>query len=1033
MIDRRWLCVLAGFALLPSATLAQDKDAAGIQFFESKIRPVLSKYCYECHSGQAKKLRADLLLDSKAGMLKGGVSGPAFEPGKARGSLLIKALEHDGDTKMPSQSTKLPKEIIADFVKWIDMGAPDPRTGKVASNKREIDIEKGREFWSFRRLAEVAPPQVKNASWAKTPVDRFILAKLEDKGLSPNGAVAQERLLRRAYYDLLGLPPTPEEIDAFVKDASVKPQAAYEKVIDRLLASERFGERWARHWFDVMRFAESGGYEFDKDRPTAHHYRDFVIKALNQDMPFDQFVRLQVAGDLLKPGDYDAHAATGFLVAGPFPGQTTAKTLSLIRYDHLDDMLSTLGSSMLGLSLGCARCHEHKYDPIPQEDYYRLLANLGRTDSVDAKINTEPAAFAKAKAEFDQAHAPFLKARDQYEQREMPMLLNTFWLANKDKAAPSWLTLTPVEAKSKGTLDKMPDGSVLFKGKAQKGDAYTIVAHTMQKKLKGLRLETLSDQALPKATAGLGVDGGFLLTEISVVATPLNAAAKTKIKPLAVKLKATDEAVKLAIDGNAKTGWAGNKEHAAQFEFDGDVGFDGGTMLTVTLKFDDAFAIGRPRLALTTTTAKLQDNAEPQLDTELRTVLAATNGQWKVEQRDAIMLWWRKVDKMADAILVDLETHAKKEPQPKLVTVFSATGNRGGEVHFLIRGEVEKKREVAKAGFSLVLTNHEESDAHWLSSAPTPPKEKPKKVVPQPKGKGPKTFTPVPRVGEESDLRGPSAEPRIALANWLVDADHGAGHLVARVIVNRLWQHHMGKGIVGTPNDFGAQGDAPTHPELLDYLAHELVKNGWKLKPIHKLIMTSAVYQQSPEINAKAQAADPKNTLWWRHPTRRLEAEAIRDAVLTAAGTLDTKMYGLGTLDVNNPRRSVYLTVKRSQMVPMLQMFDMPEPVQSIGERSVTTVPTQSLAFMNSPLVRGAAQKLAARIRPKTPDGLGQAIEQAYLIALSRRPTETERERMESFVQRQAVSYGMTATARDQALADYCQVMLCLNEFIYVD
>jgi hypothetical protein len=263
--------------------------------------------------------------------------------------------------------------------------------------------------------------------------------------------------------------------------------------------------------------------------------------------------------------------------------------------------------------------------------------------------------------------------------------------------------------------------------------------------------------------------------------------------------------------------------------------------------------------------------------------------------------------------------------------------------------------------------------------------------------------------------------------------EHGGGHLLARVIVNRLWQHHMGKGIVATPNDFGAQGDAPTHPEMLDYLASELVRGGWNLKPIHKLIMTSAVYQLSPEPSPAAQQIDPKNTLWWRHPTRRLEAEAIRDAVLAVAGTLDAKTYGPGTRDVNSPRRSVYLTVKRSQMVPFLQMFDMPEPVQSIGERSVTTVPTQSLAFMNSPLVRGAAQKLAARIRPKTPDAMGQSVEQAYLTALSRRPTETERERMQSFIDRQSASYGATPQARDQALADFCQIMLCLNEFIYVD
>lgn len=1006
---RRTLLIVA-LICWPAVAGAGEKNAAGIQFFENKIRPVLSTHCYECHSEKSKKLRADLLLDSKDGMLKGGVSGPALVPGKAKESLLLKALEHDGPTKMPSQNKKLSKEIIADFAKWIDMGAPDPRTGKAASGKRVIDVEKGRTFWSFQRLAETTPPAVKNPKWVKTPIDRFILAKLEEKSLAPNGPVAHERLLRRAYFDAIGLPPTPEEIDAFLKDCTASsPQAAYEKVIDRLLSSERFGERWARHWFDVVRFAESGGYEFDKDRPSAHHYRDFVIKAFNEGMPFDEFVRLQIAGDLLRPGDYHATAATGFLVAGPFPGQTTAKTIQLIRYDHLDDMLSTLGSSMLGLSLGCARCHEHKYDPIPQEDYYRLLANLSRTDSTDAKINTDAVAFAKAKAAFDQAHAPFLKARDDYERAELPKQIQAFWSTHKDRPAPPWLILDLVDAKGKSPLQKQSDGSVLATGKPQKNDAYTLVAHTSQKKIKALRLEALAE----KNGLGLSADGGFLLTEVAVVATPLQPAAKAKIKPVTVKLKvgavtaqSANAPLAAAIDGNAKTGWSvgasKDKAHAAVFEFEGDIGFDGGTVLTVTLKFDgDAAPIARPRLAIATGPAPLDGTAEAQLVSELRTVLAATKGEWKPEQRSSALPWWRKIDAKADAIYQALETHAKQEPQPKLVNVFSATGNKGGDVYFLIRGEVEKKREIAKAGFIQVLVGPADGEDRWLNTPAT------KKAT--------------------------TKDTRLALAGWITDPEHGAGHLLARVIVNRLWQHHMGKGIVATPNDFGAQGDAPTHPELLDFLARELIKNGWNLKPIHKLIMASAVYQLSPDVNATAQQADPKNTLWWRHPTRRLEAEAVRDAVLAVAGTLDTRMYGPGTLDVNNPRRSVYLTVKRSQMVPMLQMFDMPEPVQSIGERSVTTVPTQSLAFMNSPLVRNSAQKFAARIRPKTPQQTGAAIEQAYLIALGRRPTETERERMDSFIQRQAASYGSTPAARDQALADFCQVVMCLNEFIYVD
>ena len=694
--------------------------AKGIEFFENKIRPVLSKYCYECHSAQSTKVRGGLLLDSKEGMLKGGDSGPALVPGKAKDSLFIKALRHEGDLQMPPRSKKLDDDVIADFVRWIDMGAPDPRKGKLIAAKT-IDIDKGRKFWSFQPLAQATPPTVKNQPWVRTDVDRFILAKLEANGLTPNQPTSRERLLRRAYFDLLGLPPTPAEIEAFLSDAA---PIAYEKLIDQLLESKHFGERWGRHWLDVVRFGESGGYEYDKDRPHAYHYRDFVIKAFNQDIPFDQFVRWQIAGDHLEPKDAQAVAATGFLVAGPFNGDMTSKTQAQIRYNHLDDMISTLSSSLLGLTVGCARCHAHKHDPIPQEDYYRLIACLSRTDSDNVKL-------------------------------------------------------------------------------------------------------------------------------------------------------------------------------------------------------------------------------------------------------------------------------------PGVGPIFAATSKKGGDIHFLIRGEPEKKGAVMTPGFLQVLMNAADADQHWT--------------------------------GKTEPNKRPATPSRVALANWITDVDHGAGRLLARVIVNRLWQHHMGRGIVGTANDFGTQGEPPTHPELLDYLARELINNGWKLKPIHKLIMTSAVYMQAGEVIQANMKSDPQNRLWWRRPGRRLEAEAIRDAILAVAGILDPKMYGPGTLDGNSPRRSVYLTVKRSQLNPLLQMFDAPEPIQSVGERNVTTVPTQSLAFLNSPFVRQAAAKVAGRIRSKSPETSNETIDLAYLTVLSRRPTETERNRMKVFLQRQTESYGNTPQARDRALADGCHVLLCLNEFIFVD
>jgi hypothetical protein len=343
----------------------------------------------------------------------------------------------------------------------------------------------------------------------------------------------------------------------------------------------------------------------------------------------------------------------------------------------------------------------------------------------------------------------------------------------------------------------------------------------------------------------------------------------------------------------------------------------------------------------------------------------------------------------------------KRQPQPSLVPAFVASSGKGGDVHFLVRGEVDRKQYVPKPGFIQVLMTGPERDQRWTGVLPA---------------KGP-----------------PPVEPRIALAKWISDSEQGAGHLLARVIVNRLWQHHMGKGIVATPNDFGVQGEHPTHPELLDYLAGELIRNGWKLKPIHQLIMTSAVYRQSGEPDEAALRVDPTNRLWWRRPAQRLEAEAIRDSLLAVSGTLDLGMYGPGTLDENSNRRSIYLTVKRSRLVPMMQMYDAPEAIQSIGVRSTTTVATQALAMMNSPFVRKRAEQFALRIRPKDHADLAKAIEDAYATALGRKPGDAERARMLAFIERQVESYGKNPKALELALADGCQVLLCSNEFVYVD
>ncbi|MBL8793254.1 MAG: DUF1553 domain-containing protein [Planctomycetia bacterium] len=1005
---QRWAslgCVLLVGAALSGEVRPADAPAPeAVEFFEKKIRPVLIEQCYSCHSINSKKQKGGLLLDSKQAILKGGDSGPALVPGKPADSLLLKAMQHSQpDLKMPPKA-KLADGILADFEKWIATGAVDPRDGTVKSTKRNIDIGAGRQYWAFKPVAPAAPPKVKSEPWVRTDVDRFILAALEAKNLLPNPLVGKDKLIRRAYYDLWGIPPTPAEIDAFVKDEAPD---AYDRLLDRLLAGDRFGERWARHWLDAVRFAESGGYEFDGDRAGAYFYRDFVIKAFNQDLPFDEFIRLQLAGDQLHPGEFLPTSATGFIVAGPYPGQTTAKTLQIIRYDHLDDMISTVGTSMLGLSLGCARCHEHKYDPIPQEDYYRLIAAFSRTDSTAAKLDPKPEVYRQAKAAFDQAHAPLVATRDKFIKDELGGRIAK-WAETK-RESPTWQTLDLVTSSGKTPVQKRDDGSLLAGGQAPKVDVYSFTFHTQQKGITGLRLDALTDPSLPKNGPGRAPDGNFILTDIALAAAPLKADAKTKATPVKLKpVQATHEQQSYAlagtVDADKKSGWAVapemGKDHAAVFETEGEVGFDGGTVLTVTLKFEgDHFALGRPRLSFTTAPqpAKLEGTLALQHAQELAALLEQEK-EVTDQNRARFARWFRPLDAEVDKLYKAVEEHAKKEPQPQLATVFVAAERGGGDVHFLVRGEVDRKGPVSKPGYIQVLMTAPEQDQRWLSAVTS---------------KGP-------------------VHPRIALARWMTDTEQGAGHLLARVIVNRLWQHHMGKGIVATPNDFGVQGEPPTHPELLDYLAGELIKNGWKLKPLHKLIMRSAVYQQTGDASDANLKADPANKLWWRRPARRLEAEAIRDGLLAVSGALDVTMYGPGTLDENSLRRSVYLTVKRSKLVPMMQMFDAPEAIQSIGVRSTTTVATQALAMMNSPFVRKRAEQLAARIRPKDAAGLPQAVDDAYLTAVGRRATTAERDRMVSFINQQIES-NKNPKALDLALADVCQVLLCSNEFVYID
>ncbi len=991
---------------------AQTTDPKELEFFEQKIRPVLVQHCYACHSEKAAangKLKAKLLLDSREGVAKGGESGPVVVPKKSAESLLIKALRYDG-VEMPPAG-KLPEDVVADFARWIDLGAPDPRDGKAAQSKpREIDLVAGRQFWSFQPLQEAAPPDVPIAASAKTSIDRFILAKQAEHGLTANAPAGKEKRIRRVYFDLVGLPPTPEQVAAFVADASPN---AFEKVVDGLLASERYGERWARHWLDAARFAESGGYEFDGFRPGAYHYRDWVIRALNSDLSYNEFVRMQIAGDKLQPG-FQGAAATGFLVAGPFPGQITAKTEERIRYDQLDDMIMTIGGSMLGVTLGCVRCHDHKYDPFPQQDYYGIAAALGRTGHGPATLDPDPAATQHALDQHAAEHETRLAACRRFATEELPAKFTRWQQEELPKltAEPRWQVLTPQSVSADDTwLTTTDEGLVLFTGPRRKnGDTYTVTTHTFQKNLVSLRLDALTDKSMPRKGPGFGGDGSFTLGDFKVVAKSLDPKTTEplvtlKLKPILAAFEEPGQSLKNAVDDNPGTFWRANadggKDNAALFEIEGGLpGFAAGTQLTFELKFVSD-GLGRFRLAASTEPGvpTWAGEVAPQHLGEIKAILAVNNNALPEPLREPMVRWFGRFDEAAGKLSKAVDDHARAKPRPPLTEVYTAIAG-GRDVFLLRRGEVDSKLGQAQPAFLQVL-------------ATTP--------------NGPEKWLPKPTEGQ------PALDPRVGLANWMTDVEQGAGALLARVIVNRLWQHHFGRGLVNTPNDFGAQGERPTHPELLDWLARELVKGGWKLKPIHKLIVQSAAYQQANDVAPANLKADPLNQYLWHVRPQRLEAEVIRDSLLAVGASLDTTMYGPSILD-DTPRRSVYLRVKRSELIPFMTMFDAPEPTQSIGERISTTVPTQALAMMNSPFVRQQAERLAQRIRPTPEVALPAAIDSAYQIAFCRLPAPAERERMLAFIEQQRQAAGGDAPQQTAtAVVEFCQVLLCLNEFVYVD
>ena len=1009
-----------------------------LAFFESKIRPVLVEQCYSCHSQEAAtkgKLKGGLYLDSKEGLQRGGDTGPALSSEHTEESLILKALRYE-EYEMPP-SGKLSANIIEDFERWVAQGAIDPRRAAEPIKQKAMDLESGRKFWSLQPLGSIRP-----ASGAH-PVDAFILAAQEAKDLTPSEMADPRVLVRRAWFDLLGIPPTPEELREAIASLGVPEgqkgtvsAVAWSALIDRLLERPEYGERWARHWMDIARFAESFGYEQDYDRPNAYHYRDFLIRAFNQDMPFDQMARWQIAGDELAPENPLAWMATGFLGAGAFPTQLTEREFESTRYNELDDMTATTSVAFLGLSIGCARCHDHKFDPISSEDYYRFAASFTAAIRSEKTLDLDPEANRKIAADHKLKLEELRKELMAYEAEQLPIELAKFISQRGNDPAKSlndpWRNLRgELESSAASQFKLQTDGSYLAIGDAPNQDKITFTAALPAGQWTALRIEALADPTLPRQGPGRADNGNFALGNLTVehLAKDQEPTKLVLEQPQATHQQNADSlSIAASIDADLVSGWAIDgqigKSQAAVFRIANAISTVESDRLRMTLLFhhpNAKHAMGRMRFSISKAPSppiEVGGDAPPadvlEAIAQIAEKLPMTKELPSSDAWKTALAWYKSVDPQWSQLNSKLTKLERDGPALRRTNVLVTTegephvphhaDGRGyphfyPETHLLRRGDVDQKVSVVSPGFPKVFLKDLNAPAEltWADST---------------------------KSNSKSSYR------RAALAKWLTDTTDGTGALVARVIVNRLWQHHFGRGLVATPNDFGSTGQKPTHPELLDWMAQELIDQGWKLKALHRHLMTSQTYMQTNRRPEDPRLkSDPDNLLWWHRPPRRLEAESIRDSMLVVSGLLDRTMYGPGTLDPNMKRRSIYFFIKRSQLIPMMMLFDWPEPLVSIGQRQTTTIAPQALAFMNNPIARAAAEALSNQISDV------QQIDEVFLKVLSRSPTDAERQAAFRFIaQAQKTRQEQNVPQPEKmAIADFCQILLCANEFIYVD
>lgn len=1001
-----------------AARMAQSQ-----KLFKSTVRHALTAHCLKCHGGE--KVEGEFNLTSRKSFLLGGASGESVEIGKAEDSYLADMLYHRTEPAMPQNSGKLSDTLIVSILEWVNLGAAydrpliDADEPEDAWTRRRIDPAQ-KNYWAFQPLRMVKIRSDLHPA-ANNPIDHYIAASMNDQDLVFSPAADATTLIRRMYLDTIGMPPTQDELEVL---RALPQDEVIPATIRAVLESPHYGERWARHWLDVARFAESHGFEHDYDRPFAFHYRDFVIKALNADLPYNEFTRWQLAGDEIAPDNPLAMMATGFLGAGVFPTQITANEVEPSRYDALDDMAATTGTAMLAMTIGCARCHDHKFDPIPTADYHRFTSTFTTAVRSNQQIILNQAEVDALQVQFDKEHQPYLDAIKKYEETTLRKAFEIWDTSNPEKDLPPWHTMKffDVQSEKSSVITRQADDSFQVEpATVPNQDSYTFEFHTHLPNVQAVRIEAFADPTLKAGGPGLASNGNFQLTDIHIGAAPLTDANSLKdivFSDAKATFNQNDGAlhVRTVIDEDKGSGWAVDpqfgKDHAAILTLKEPLENSAGHRLRITVAFNGntKHIMGRFRLSVSTDpNAPLLSNT---ISEEVALVLAKPAGERSAEETQAAIDWYRTSDNKWKELTAKAAEHMKEAPRldgesvmivsegVKPIRHHTQGKDFFDEFYFLKRGDVNQKVGPASQGFLQVLMPEEDSIARWQQE---PPK------------------------GATTSFR------RTAMANWMVDTQNGAGQLLARVIVNRLWHHHFGRGIVSSTNDFGIQGQPPTHPALLDWLANQLIANNWSLKHIHSLILSSYTYQQTSEHHVQNAEKDPENAFYWRFSPRRLEAEAIRDSILQATNQLDQTMFGKGTLDESMRRRSIYFTIKRSKLVPMLQVFDVPEPLVSQGQRPTTTVAPQALLLLNNPHLRKCCEDRAMELLKLGLEN-PQLVDTLYQSSLSRPPQKRELVKAADFLQSQTVSYQQSGVtdAQAQATADLIQLLFCLNEFCYV-